>query len=143
MVWGMFHGLFLVGERIAEEFGSKKPLINLSGQIYTMFFVMIGWVFFRSPDLDYARIFLYKMFFFDEGGVMIDVMRLVESHFARTALVLALIGMTPVVKNQAIRLMRKNKKLVTVCDFLLLLVLILALIRLSAETHNPFIYFQF
>lgn len=139
VVWGMFHGIFLVGERVAEN----TRLINLSGRVYTMFFVMIGWVFFRSPDLEYALIYLYKMFFFEEGAELINVGRAIESHFARTAFVLALIGMTPLVKNGAIKLMRRHKKLVIIGDVLLLIVFVLALTCLSAATHNPFIYFQF
>lgn len=136
VAWGMFHGIFLVIERIGEKF-------NFSGNIYLMFFVMIGWVFFRSPDLAYAFAYLKNMFFFAPGAESSTISRLLESHFNWTIFVFSLLGFSPIVKNFALNLMRKNKIFVTVFDSLLLVVFVLVAIRLSAATHNPFIYFQF
>ncbi len=136
VVWGMFHGFFLVIERIGSRF-------NISGNIYVMFFVMIGWVFFRSPDLSYALTYLKNMFLFAPGADSIIILRLINSHFTWTIFALALIGFSPIVKNSALYLMRRNKAMTVFFDFLLLATFVLVAIRLSATTHNPFIYFQF
>lgn len=146
IVWGIFHGVFLVAERFFEEFKSKesgRQIANLSGRIYVIFFVMIGWVFFRSPDLQYATIFLEKMFFFSVGEESIAISRLIESNLNKTAFFLALIGCSSFVKNYFLKLIRAKKVALTIADFGLMICLILVIIRLSAETHNPFIYFQF
>ncbi len=136
VVWGMFHDFFLVIERIGSRF-------NISGNIYVMFFVMIGWVFFRSPDLSYALTYLKNMFLFAPGVDSIAILRLINSHFTWTIFVLALIGFSPIVKNSTIYLIRRNKAALVFFDFLLLVTFVLIVIRLSAATHNPFIYFQF
>ncbi len=146
IAWGIFHGIFLVTERFFEEFrsgGGERLIVNLLGRIYVMFFVMIGWVFFRSPDLQYAAVFLEKMFFFSAGEESITISRLIESHLNITAFCLALIGSSSFVKNCSLKILRRKKAMILVFDFGLMICLILALIRLSAETHNPFIYFQF
>ena len=136
VIWGMFHGTFLVIERVGEKF-------NFSGNIYVMFFVMIGWVFFRSPDLAYALTYLQNMFFFAPGVESMAISRLISSHFTWTIFAFSLLGFSPIIKNFALNLMRKNKAFVAIFDLLLLIVFALVAIRLSAATHNPFIYFQF
>ena len=60
IVWGMFHGLFLLLERI----GLEKILTKAWKPIrigYTLLVVMIGWVFFRATDLNHAIGYLNKM----------------------------------------------------------------------------------
>ena len=61
VVWGVYHGVGLVVERAG--FGKlvaklPKPLANA----YLLLFVIVGWVFFRAPDLGYAAAYLGSMF---------------------------------------------------------------------------------
>ncbi|MBR2136828.1 MAG: MBOAT family protein [Alphaproteobacteria bacterium] len=66
VVWGLYHGTGLVAERLAlgkllEKIGQipgGKVLLN----VYTLLFVIIGWVFFRADDLPSALQFLHIMF---------------------------------------------------------------------------------
>jgi len=61
IVWGLFHGLFLIIERV----GFGKFLEKLWSPIrhfYTLFVVLISWVFFRADDLPYALSYLKTMF---------------------------------------------------------------------------------
>ena len=62
IVWGLWHGLFLSLERLApvRETLARSPRILRIG--YTLFIVLIGWVFFRSPTLNHAFAFLGRMF---------------------------------------------------------------------------------
>lgn len=140
VIWGMFHGFFLVAERIVPQISVPSFLQNF----YTIFVVMIGWVFFRSPDLANALGYLQTMFFGNQIAVISnDISRLLHSHFLWMSLVLALLGFSPLVKKTALKLMRKNKIFISIFDFTLIAIFIFTLVRLSAATHNPFIYFQF
>jgi alginate O-acetyltransferase complex protein AlgI len=63
VVWGVFHGLFLVLDRlflikVTEKIG-KLPSI-----LITYFIVLIGWVIFRAESLDYAGSYISRMFAF-------------------------------------------------------------------------------
>lgn len=140
VIWGMFHGFFLVAERVIPNFTLPKFLQNF----YAIFVVMIGWVFFRSADLTSSLLYLKTMFGGNEvAQISSEILRLLESHLIWVAGVSALIGFTPLVKNLSLKIMRKNKFFISIFDMILLAIFILVLIRLSATTYNPFIYFQF
>ncbi|MBU6339084.1 MAG: hypothetical protein KGQ36_03830 [Rickettsiales bacterium] len=144
IVWGLFHGFFLVFERvrIGERFLNLLPIFMQ--HFYAISIVIIGWVFFRSPDLTYAVNYLEAMFIPISGNQITgDISRLMTSHFTLTALGLAIIGFSPFIKNFALELMRKNKVFITIFDIFLVVTLLSAIVRISASTHNPFIYFQF
>ncbi len=149
VVWGLFHGLFLVFERIKfiEKFLAKLP--SLIQHFYAILVVMIGWVFFKSLDLTSAIAYLKLMFNFspsqiiEEKIIANNILQLLNSHFMWMIFVLAAVGLSPFVKNISLKLMRKNKIFIAVFDMILLAIFVFAIIRLSASTHNPFIYFQF
>lgn len=140
VIWGLFHGFFLVAERIVPDFKAPKFLQHF----YAVSVVMIGWVFFRSYDLTQAISYLQTMFFGSQvSELSSEVLRLLNSHFVWLSFVLAALGFSPMVKNLSIKIMNRNRNLVMVFDFLLVLLFLFVLLRLSAATHNPFIYFQF
>ena len=140
IIWGMFHGFFVVAERVLPKVSMPKILQNF----YAIFIIMIGWVFFRSPDLSHSLAYLQTMFSGNEIEIVSNqISRLIRSHFVWMSFSLALIGFSPLVKNLALCLMRKNRIFVGIFDLFLIAVFALAIIRLSAATHNPFIYFQF
>jgi hypothetical protein len=104
---------------------------------------MVSWVFFRSPDLNHSAGFLKAMFSLKEFSyVNSDIARLLKSHFVLTAAGLAIIGLSPLVKNLTNSL-QKNKIFAVAFDVFLMAIFVFAAMRLSAATHNPFIYFQF
>jgi alginate O-acetyltransferase complex protein AlgI len=63
VAWGVFHGLFLVLDRLflikLTEKSGKFPAI-----IFTYFVTLIGWVIFRSETLGFAFGYIEKMFSF-------------------------------------------------------------------------------
>ena len=145
VVWGLFHGFFLAFERVAFVEKLLKKLPSIIQYFYAMFVVLIGWVLFRSLDLTSAINYLKLMFNFASSDKIIasNILQLTNSHFVWMSFSLAIIGFSPFVRNILLKLMRKNKIFVMIFDIFLLLVFIFAIIRLSAATHNPFIYFQF
>lgn len=61
IIWGLWHGLFLVLERIGSRF--RIPSFpSWFCRVYTLLIVMIGWVFFRAPDLSHAAAYLGSLF---------------------------------------------------------------------------------
>jgi alginate O-acetyltransferase complex protein AlgI len=54
LAWGMFHGAFLVAERLLTREPIKRlrhPVLRIA---YCLPVVMFGWVLFRAPSLDFA-----------------------------------------------------------------------------------------
>lgn len=148
IIWGLFHGFFLVIERLSSENKNLMSYISKTPasikHFYAVTVVMVGWVFFRSPDLTHSLSYLQTMFGFYNGGfISNDVSRLISSHFTLTAFLLSLIALSPLVKNISLKLIRRNKIFLFISDLFLIATLILCAVRISAATHNPFIYFQF
>ncbi|MBV9126595.1 MAG: MBOAT family protein [Verrucomicrobia bacterium] len=59
VVWGLWHGGFLIGERLVRwetKFAPRLPAILTHG--YTLLVVMVGWVFFREESLVGALAYL-------------------------------------------------------------------------------------
>jgi alginate O-acetyltransferase complex protein AlgI len=62
IVWGLWQGLFLSLERlkpVAAMFARAPRLLN---HLYVVLVVLIGWVFFRAPDLAFALGYIGRMF---------------------------------------------------------------------------------
>ena len=67
IVWGLYYAVFLVLERL----GFRKVLQKLPAlvqHVYTLFIVMLGWVFLRRENLSACFSFIKGFFFFDSGG---------------------------------------------------------------------------
>ena len=151
VTWGLFHGAFLVFERLglARRLEGMPRLIRHG---YLLVVVMTSWVFFRAPTLAGAIAML---------GAMIGLGGAVPAAYAPAwyltrevalALVLGVIGSTPVVPYLAEGWARRSAdageprlgwtpSLVAVVALFALLTVSLTLS--AAQTYNPFIYFRF
>jgi alginate O-acetyltransferase complex protein AlgI len=61
IIWGVYHGLFLVLERLFLD-KIYKRLGKILPMFITFVFICIGWVFFRAEKLGFAFEFIKKMF---------------------------------------------------------------------------------
>ncbi len=65
IVWGAYHGLFLVIERA----GFHKILSKIGkfpSTLFTFLVIAIGWVFFRVEKVDDSFVYLHRLFSFDD-----------------------------------------------------------------------------
>ena len=92
VVWGLFHGLFMVIERLGFEKvleKSWKPLANF----YTLLVVIFAWVLFRADTLQYALGYWKAMFNFRMTAEQTEpVYELYESRILSWPLHLAVLG---------------------------------------------------
>ena len=137
VVWGVYHGVGLVVERIG--FGKAvKRLPKVAGNLYLMLFVVVGWVLFRAPDLGYAGAYLGNMFgggsaSFRSFTPLIDFIALDKVVFMAVGVVASYPVFEPVARRvpETVRL---------ACGALLFaVVFILAM----TSAYSPFIYFRF
>ena len=143
ILWGAYHGLFLVMERgfllkIYEKIG------RVPSMLITFFFVMMGWVFFRIEKIADAFVFLKRLFVF-EGGTTSN---LIDSEFYFYLMVAIGFSFITCLKiglkwqNAILFDHYKNKKHITVFTLTLIL-LIFSISSIAAFGFNPFIYFRF
>ena len=65
--WGLFHGTFLVIERLGFERLLKK-IPGVFSRMYMLLIVMVGWVFFRIEAFPDAAAYTFKLFGVGETG---------------------------------------------------------------------------
>ncbi len=74
VVWGLFHGLLLAGERVLRLIPPKRhrlPFPVRAIRVLVMFHLAcIGWVLFRAPDIDTAWTILVKLVVWEQGTVI-------------------------------------------------------------------------
>ena len=153
MIWGVYHGLFLVLER--TSFGRFMDRHALLGHAYTLLVVMLGWVFFRADSLPVALTFLKTMAGFavpPTGEFAFVTLYSPKLGLALAAAVLGSLPLIPYLAKLKDAAQDKGSRLALVLadatDLALGLVLLpgiflLCLMSLASGTHNPFIYFQF
>ena len=152
VVWGLLHGIFLVLERIGLGVLLQK-LSPIFRHCYVLLIVMIGWVFFRSPDLAYALGYLQALF---GGGAEVNVEFPVRLYFNTESLSILTIAVIASIPLLAV-FESLPKKFITWRSnvfgcalhesffgiFYLSAMFIVAVSYLAAGTYNPFIYFRF
>jgi alginate O-acetyltransferase complex protein AlgI len=142
VIWGMFHGFFLVVERS----GFNKILQKIPAffsHFYVLIVVIISWVFFRADNLSHSLLFLKKMFIPTNGnGVLNNYLSFFHIN-AQTiiALIVAIIFSMPVYPK--FKNLITSEKLIWLNYSFLIILLLLSIIYLTADTYNPFIYYRF
>jgi alginate O-acetyltransferase complex protein AlgI len=153
IVWGIYHGAFLVLERLGLVKALKtapRPLRHAYGVLT----VMVGWVFFRAADLTHAVSFLDAMFSLRYSGF--DYFRMTFlSRQLMAAVIIGVAGSVPVpacVKALRDRIAVSGKPWLSgFCDaqvsiwtvVFILFVFMASVMELAMSTYSPFIYTKF
>ena len=156
IVWGLWHGLFNICERLVRQFkkkhnipeptGAKAVIASVAGHIYTLLVVVIGWVFFRAPELLTGYQYVRSMFgLFNDGAANYLTLRYYLDNWTLCALVAAVVASTPILKRIGTKLQAKLPAPVydIGTNVLLLGVLLLCVLQVASNTYSAFIYFQF
>jgi len=150
VIWGLFHGSFLVMERLGLARRVQSVWTPLR-HVYLLIVVMIGWVFFRAETLPGAVGVLTAMSGLAHPQPTIYDVRWYLTPEVLAAMVAGAVAATPIGPALArawsadrepehVRLAWLPSAAVTVGLF----VLLAASVMLSAaRTYNPFIYFRF
>ena len=142
VIWGAYHGLFLVLER-SFLINLYHKMGKLPSTIITFFIVVVGWVFFRVEKISDAFIFLKRMFSFDfNHGVSFS-----SEFYTFFVIAVFFAFFTYFNKGQKIQYMiyfndysiKKHFMVFSISAMLF----ILCISSITAFGFNPFIYFRF
>ena len=152
LFWGIYHGFFLIIERLGFERVLKKAP-KLFRHSYCLIVVMIGWVFFKAADLNYAVGFLKTMFGLFNGWDFSPLIYM--DNYRCLTLALGLILSVPIfywlddklkykLKSYSLT---KRKKILNTKGFMFnavsLGLLFICIIEVASSSYSPFIYFRF
>lgn len=142
IVWGLYHGFFLVLERAGLGRLLKRAGV-LPRHVYTIFVVIFGWVLFRAESISDASVVMKSMLGFAPNRMAENsyYLTFVDSPFNVLTFVLAIICSGPWLKKLLSD--RITPGIVIIRDVLLLVLFLLSSFFILAGTYNPFIYFRF
>jgi alginate O-acetyltransferase complex protein AlgI len=147
VIWGLYHGVFLVLERIGLA-GAVQRLPAPVRHAYLLLVVMVGWVFFRADTLAGAIAFLAAMAGLTSAVPGPYAVQWYLTPDVQLALVAGTIGSLPVVPmldrwRTAVLQRSAAWTLDAAAAAALMLVLFASILHMAARTYNPFIYFRF
>lgn len=137
IVWGLMYFVLL----LVERFTNIKNKLGKYDSLYTLFFVMIGWVIFRSDSLSVAFTYIRSMFGIGckgiLGGACIQYIRQYFIYY-----VYGLLCCTPIFKNINKKF---NKSLIYNIVYIVAMIsiFIVSIMYIFSNAYNPFIYFNF
>ena len=144
VLWGCYYGALLLIEKLVL----KKVLNRLPGiiqRIYTMFFVVFGWIIFKCEDMAYGISYLKAMFGgFGQGLWNNETLYLLGNY--AVLFVLAILGSTMLPKKAAGVVLGGRKRtwaenVIYIAFYAVIFFVSVA--YLVDATYNPFLYFRF
>lgn len=140
VVWGLFHGVFLVLERMLPI--EKFLRFRLIQNIYALLVVMVGWVFFRAENLTAALDYLKRMFVPYKTDVY-------SAYLSNEFMMVAALGLvscgflTLIFDKLPVKTEYKFGFLRLVNPVWCAVIAYFSVLLLASNTYNPFIYFRF
>jgi len=143
IIWGLMYFVLLVAEKLTGlDKRKSKPLGNVFRWIYTMLFVVLGWVIFRADSLTDAWQYIGVMFGVNSNGLG-DAVVLRDIVNTWIYLLFAILFSTPIVlKIKEKWNLEKPVFQIFKCVAVVLL-FVLSFASVTSSSHNPFIYFNF
>ena len=154
VIWGLYHGLFLVIEntRIGAILEKTPRALN---HTYAILVIMMGWVIFRSDSVGNAQTYFSSLAGFGSYDATQPLARYATNE-AIWAIALGIVFMTPAYASLRSKLFSippcpteayqpklKNRMLQSLEVITTIGLLVICAAWLAAGTYNPFIYFRF
>jgi alginate O-acetyltransferase complex protein AlgI len=145
VVWGVLHGLLLIGHKTFQAWCKGRPLLDrilqsapgtILRMTLTFLSVCIGWIFFRAPTFTIAATVLRRMVVFHGAGAGAPMPRL------GIILTIVLVVLCHLVRRYDLWRRWQVRMPAPVLGFSYALAVTLALL-LAPSGDKPFIYFQF
>ena len=143
IAWGVYYGVLLVLEKYVWG-ASLDNAPKAVRHIYSLVFVMIGWVFFFSPSIGYALRYLAAMF--GGGAGLADSGAWFILLTLGLLYLLAVLGSTRIgyaLINGVIGILTDGRPRMIAAGVIYAGMFFISVAFLVTETFNPFLYFRF
>ena len=136
IIWGLMYFILLAIEKLTEY--AKKENKSWFAHIYTMFFVIIGWVIFRAENLNYAIQYIKAMFY---GNFMDNTFVSLLTQYSIFLIIGIILSIFTPIK---IKKLEKYKTINTITSVIIwLAIFIITMSYVVRGGYDPFIYFNF
>ncbi len=147
VIWGLYYGILLGVEHLGVRKLLKRKLPRFFRIIVTQFFVVIGWVIFRSPDVGYFIEYLKSLFGFGNVNINLIGREFYLNYEFIFIMIIAIVGIFPISRTVG-KLRGRFAPGFNILYFLgenifYIFVLIGSIMAIVGGTYKPFIYFSF
>lgn len=140
LCWGLMYFVLLTIEKLIGWEKKYPDKMKILRRIYTLFFVVMGWVLFRADSIGDAGAYFATMF---GGGNLIDDATIYYALNYLVYFVIAILVSTPIFKNISAKINGNNPVVVAVSTVGLFVLLVVSVSYIVKGAYNPFIYFNF
>jgi len=140
LCWGLMYFVLLVIEKLTgweKKYPDKMIVLR---RIYTLFFVLMGWVLFRADSITDAWAYICTMF---GNGTLINDSTIYYAMNYFVYFLIAILVSTPIFKNFSLKIKGTNPVAYVVSSVGLLALLVVSVSYIVKGAYNPFIYFNF
>ena len=139
IIWGLYHGLFIVIERLGAS-KIYKVLPSFISEVITFLLVGIGWIFFRADNLKYALKYILSLIDIRHITPIISFNLEIDTKFWIILVLAIIIVFTPKLQDQEIF---QNKIYSIISKVFSIMVLIYSIAVITTGSFMPFIYLNF
>lgn len=150
VIWGLIHGAFMIVERLGFDKLLKRT--GFFQHLYTLFIVIIAWIFFRIETFHGAISFFKSLFYSNNSSFYTADMFLNRENLIALILgiILSINGVNWLLKKimkiffqntnsvNSVKIVWRNIK-----SLVLIFIFIYSALNVMAGSYNPFIYFRF
>lgn len=140
ILWGIMYFILLTIEKLTK-FDKKAGKLKVINHVYSLLFIMIGWVLFRSDNIFQAFTYLGGMFGLQHNLFIDNVAKVYFKEFW-IYFILGIIFCLPFTKKIYEKL-RDNKVFQFLLIIFAIMILVLSISYINENIYNPFIYFNF
>lgn len=141
IIWGLMYFVLLVIEKLTGIYRKSGKVINVFKWLYTMLFVILGWVIFRAESIGDAVVYIRSMFGL-VGNAFTDG---IFSGWFTQSFILLVIGV--VLSTPIFRYLSQKTSNSNIIGFVkvggLIGLFVISVASLVSSSYNPFIYFNF
>lgn len=143
LLWGLYYGVLLILEK--HVWGALMDrLPGVIQHIYTFVLVMVGWVFFFSPDLGSALDYIGMMFGMGASAPDRQAVFLLTTHWL--LFLLCILGSSSIgwtILRAFMESYKKGRTQRIMSCVIYMGIFLVSVAFLVTETFNPFLYFRF
>ncbi|WP_020158933.1 MBOAT family O-acyltransferase [Methylobacter marinus] len=145
LMWGVYHGSLLMVERLALLSKPEGTLKVVLRRVVTFILIIIGWVLFRSTNLEQAMSFLQVMFVpININYIPLQIATTINSHNIFFLFLASLVVFMPQgLRGYRILLEERGAAIALIQGFVLVIGVLYSISLGLSGSYNPFIYFQF
>jgi alginate O-acetyltransferase complex protein AlgI len=154
VAWGLFHGFFLVFERVRPGKYLLGIMPAFVQHLYVLLIVTIGWVFFRAETFSHAFSYIRAMVDFSTPPLYNSQLFLNLNNEFYAVLIIALVCSAPVYNFVAKKLQEWDgytypgsslvSSVLSICNICFLsFIFLYSIASLMGGSYNPFLYFRF